>query len=153
MRKGWCGLSSPVEYGGWTEDGQRGDPMSAEELGVTGVALVRDIQAWSGLVRLKEPIEVLKQELRTYRDELGNELLDLPEMDLPEDLSDLPAPARFVPEYDNLILSHADRTRVISDEYRKRVFLSAGRVRAIILVDGIVRGAWKIENARGGRRS
>ncbi len=65
--------------------------MSAEELGVTGVALVRDVQAWSGLVRLKEPIEVLKQELRTYRDELGNELLDLPEMDLPEDLPDMPA--------------------------------------------------------------
>ncbi len=53
-----------------------------------------------------------------------------------------------MPEYDNLILSHADRTRGISDEYRKRVLLSAGRVRATILVDGIVRGAWKIENAR-----
>lgn len=59
-------------------------------------------------------------------------------------------PIRFVPEYDNLILSHADRARVMPDEYRQYIYLSAGRVRATILVDGFVRGAWKItrEKAR-----
>ena len=62
---------------------------------------------------------------------------------------DTPAPARFVPEYDNLVLSHADRTRVIADEHRSAVFLSAGRVRATFLIDGFVRGTWKIESARG----
>ncbi len=53
-----------------------------------------------------------------------------------------------MPDYDNLVLSHADRGRVISDEHRKKVFLSAARVRATFLVDGFVRGAWKIEKTR-----
>ena len=57
-------------------------------------------------------------------------------------------PACFLPEYDNLVLSHADRTRIIADEHRAGVFLSAGRVRATILVDGFVRGVWKIERSR-----
>jgi hypothetical protein len=53
-----------------------------------------------------------------------------------------------VPDYDNLMLSHADRGRVVSDEHRKKVFLSAARVRATFLIDGFVRGAWKVERAR-----
>jgi hypothetical protein len=134
-----------------------GGPLSGSEgprdlvlryLAAFGPATVKDAQAWSGLVRLKEPLEDFRRELRSYRDERGNELLDLPDNELPEDLADLPAPVRFVPEYDNLVLSHADRTRVISDEHRKRVFLSAGRVRSTILVDGFVRGAWRIEKTR-----
>ena len=128
-------------------EGPRG--LVLRYLAAFGPATVKDVQAWSGMVRLKEPVEELKQELQTYRDERGNELLDLPGMDLPEGLADLPAPVRFVPEYDNLILSHADRTRVISEEYRGLVFLSAGRVRATILVDGFVRGSWKVEKASG----
>ena len=82
-----------------------------------------------------------------FRDERGNELLDLPDAPLPP--ADTPVPVRFVPDCDNLILSHADRRRVIADEYRSRVFLSAARVRATFLVDGFVRGTWKIERARG----
>jgi len=97
-------------------------------------------------VRLKEPVEALKPELRIFWDERGNELLDVPDAPLPP--ADTPAPARFVPEYDNLVLSHADRSRVISDEYRSKVFLSAGRVRATFLVDGFVRGTWRIEKSR-----
>jgi len=115
-------------------------------LAAFGPATVRDIQAWSGLVRLKEPVEALKPELRIFWDERGNELLDVPDAPLPP--ADTPAPARFVPEYDNLVLSHADRSRVISDEYRSKVFLSAGRVRATFLVDGFVRGTWRIEKSR-----
>lgn len=112
-----------------------------------GPATVRDFQAWSGLVRQKDVIEALKPELRSYRDESGNELLDLP--DTPLTPPEAPAPVRFMPEYDNLVLSHADRRRIIADEYRKSVFLSAGRVRATFLVDGFVRGAWKIEKGKG----
>ena len=115
-------------------------------LAAFGPATVRDVQAWSGLVRLKEPVEALKPELRIFWDERGNELLDVPDAPLPP--ADTPAPARFVPEYDNLVLSHADRSRVISDEYRSKVFLSAGRVRATFLVDGFVRGTWRIEKSR-----
>jgi len=105
------------------------------------------VQTWSGLVRLKEGIGKLKPELRTFRDEQGNELLDLPGMPLPH--SDTLAPARFLPEYDNLVLSHADRARFVPEEHRKKVFLSAGRVRGTFLLDGTVRGIWKIERSRG----
>jgi hypothetical protein len=73
-------------------------------------------------------------------------LLDLPDAPLPP--GDTPAPPRFVPDYDNLVLSHADRGRVISDEHRKKVFLSAARVRATFLIDGFVRGAWRVEKTR-----
>ena len=116
-------------------------------LAAFGPGSVRDIQTWSGLVRLKDPIEELKPELRIFRDENGNELLDLPDAPLPP--ADAPAPPRFVPEYDNLVLAHADRTRVISDEHRSRVFLSAARVRATFLLDGFVGGTWKIEKIKG----
>jgi Winged helix DNA-binding domain len=115
-------------------------------LAAFGPATVKDVQTWSGLVRLKELIEEIKTDLRSFRDEWGNELLDL--LDTPLTPADTPAPVRFVPDYDNLILSHADRRRVIADEYRTKVFLSAGRVRATFLVDGFVRGAWKIEKTR-----
>jgi hypothetical protein len=122
-----------------------GDPrhLFFRYLAAFGPADVMDFQAWSGLTRTRGAIEALKPELRIFRDEKGNELLDLPDAPLPP--GDTPAPARFVPDYDNLILSHADRTRVISDEHRKKVFLPAARVRATFLVDGCVRGAWRIE--------
>ncbi len=110
---------------------------------------MKDVQAWSGLARLRDPIEALKPELRLFRDERGNELLDLPNMPLPP--ADAPAPARFLPEYDNLILSHADRTRVVPDEYRTSIFLSLARVRATFLVDGFTRGTWRIERGQGAR--
>jgi hypothetical protein len=115
-------------------------------LAAFGPATVRDVQTWSGRTQLKQPMEGLKGELRVFRDEAGNELLDLPGAPLPQ--GDIPAPPRFVPDYDNLVLSHADRGRVISDEHRKKVFLSAARVRATFLIDGFVRGAWKIERNR-----
>jgi hypothetical protein len=116
-------------------------------LAAFGPASVKDIQTWSGLVWLKEPIEELKPELRIFRDENGNELLDLPDTPLPP--ADAPAPPRFVPEYDNLVLAHANRTRVIANEHRSRVFLSAARVRATFLLDGFVGGTWKIEKTKG----
>jgi len=115
-------------------------------LAAFGPATVRDVQTWSGRMRLKQPIEEMRAELRTFRDEGGNELFDLPDAPLPP--GDTPAPPRFVPEYDNLVLSHADRGRVISEEHRKKVYLSAARVRATFLIDGFVRGAWKVEKAR-----
>ncbi len=115
-------------------------------LAAFGPATARDVQTWSGSMQLKRPVEELRAELRTFRDERGNELLDLPDAPLPSE--ETPAPPRFVPDYDNLVLSHADRRRIISDEHRKKIFLSAARVRATFLIDGFVRGAWKVERAR-----
>lgn len=114
-------------------------------LAAFGPATVKDFQAWSGLVRMGEAFGGFRPELRVYKDEAGNELFDLPDAPLPS--GDEPAAVRFVPEYDNLVLSHADRRRILADEHRKGVFLSAARVRATFLVDGFVRGAWKVEKA------
>jgi hypothetical protein len=115
-------------------------------LAAFGPATVRDIQTWSGRTQLKQPVEEMRPELLTFRDESGNELFDLPDAPLPP--ADIPAPPRFVPDYDNLVLSHVERGRVLPDEHRKKVFLSAARVRATFLIDGFVRGAWKIEKNR-----
>ena len=119
-------------------------------LAAFGPASVTDMQTWSGLAKLKDAFEKLKPDLQTYRDEQGRELFDLPDMPL-ADLadSDTPAPERFLPEYDNLLLSHTKRTRIIADEHRPKVFLPGLRVRATFLVDGFVRGGWKIEKAKG----
>ncbi|MGH3148103.1 MAG: winged helix DNA-binding domain-containing protein [Rubrobacter sp.] len=124
------------------------DPRSLvlRYLAAFGPATVRDVQTWSGRTRLEQSVEEIKPELRVFGDENGNELLDLPDAPLPE--GEVPVPPRFVPDYDNLVLSHVDRRRVISEEHRKKVFLSAARVRATFLIDGFVRGAWKVEKSR-----
>jgi hypothetical protein len=116
-------------------------------LAAFGPAKVTDIQTWSGLGKLKDAVAKLKPDLVTYKDEQGAELLDLPDMPIPD--PDTPAPERFLPEYDNLLLSHDKRTRVIADAHRKKVYLPGLRVASTILVDGFVRGAWKIEKTKG----
>ena len=116
-------------------------------LAAFGPASVQDMQTWSGFPKLKDAIAAFKAELRIYRDERGRELLDLPDLPLPD--AETPAPVRFLPEYDNLLLSHQNRTRVIPDKYHAHVFLAGLRVAATILVDGFVAGAWKIEKAKG----
>ncbi len=132
-----------------------GQPFSGSEeardlvlryLAAFGPAAAKDVQTWSGRTRLKPVVEQMRPELRTFYDENGNELFDLPDVPLPP--ADTPAPPRFVPDYDNLVLSHAERGRVLPEEHRKKVFLSAARVRATVLIDGFVRGAWKIEKNR-----
>jgi hypothetical protein len=112
-----------------------------------GPATVRDIQAWSGLTRLREPVERLRPGLRTFRDEQGNELFDLPEAPRPG--PDTPAPVRLVAEFDNLVLSHADRTRVISEQNRKRLFTKNGIFPGTVLVNGFALGMWRISRSKG----
>jgi hypothetical protein len=120
------------------------DPDPAElirrYLAAFGPASVADAQAWSGVPGLKPAFEALRDELVTFEDEGGRELFDLP--DAPRPPADTPAPPRLLPEYDNLVLAHADRTRFVAEEHRKAIYLTAGRVRATFLVDGVVAGVW-----------
>ncbi|MGH9844775.1 MAG: winged helix DNA-binding domain-containing protein [Blastocatellia bacterium] len=114
-------------------------------LAAFGPASVTDAQTWLGM-KLKDVFETLRPELQTYRDETRRELFDLPDSKLPAE--DTPAPVRFLPEFDNLLLSHSNRKRVVADEHRSRVYLPALRVAATILVDGFVQGAWKVEKTK-----
>lgn len=120
--------------------------MLRRYLAAFGPASVMDFQFWSGLVKLGPQIEPLKASLRVFQTEDGKDLLDLPDAPLPDEAT--PAPVRFVPEYDNLVISHKDRTRILADEHYKRVFLSAARVLATFLVDGFVAGTWKVTRSK-----
>jgi Winged helix DNA-binding domain len=116
-------------------------------LAAFGPASVADIQTWSGLTRLREVVEPLRPRLRVFADEAGRELFDLP--DAPRPPAELPVPVRFLPEFDNLLLSHADRTRVMTEEFRKRLFgVKNGVFPGTFLVDGFLRGEWRITKQR-----
>jgi hypothetical protein len=121
--------------------------LTLRYLAAFGPARVTDMQTWSGLPKLKENFEQLRGELVTYRDEQGVELFDLPDIALPP--ADTPAPERFLPEFDNLLLSHSNRTRVVADSHRSKVYLPALRVAATFLVDGFVAGTWKVNKSKG----
>ena len=60
----------------------------------------------------------------------------------------MPAPARFLPEFDNLVLAHADRTRLLAEEHRGRIVTKNLRVRATFLWDGMVAGTWEVKRER-----
>jgi DNA glycosylase AlkZ-like len=115
-------------------------------LAAFGPASAADVQAWSGLTRVRELIEPLRPRLRSFRDEEGRELFDLADGAVAD--PDRPTPPRFLPEFDNVILSHADRRRVIADEHRRRLY--ASRTLLAFLVDGFVKGTWSIARRDGG---
>ena len=118
------------------------DAMILRYLAAFGPASVQDIQAWCWLTRLNGVVERLRPRLRVFWTEDGVELFDLP--DAPRPHPDVPSPVRFLPEYDNLLLSHSDRSRVVAEGYLQRVF-----TRGSFLVDGFVRGAWKLAGKGG----
>jgi len=117
-------------------------------LAAFGPASVKDMQIWSGLTRLQPAFDALRAELITFRDEQGRELFDLPEAPLPD--MDRPAPVRFLPDFDNLVLAYDNRRRIIADAYRPFVFPGNSMVLPTFLVDGFVRGVWKVERTAAG---
>jgi hypothetical protein len=95
---------------------------------------------------MRAVLERLRPRLVTFRDERGRELFDLPKAPRPP--ATTAAPVRFLPDYDVLLLGHADRTRVVSDEHRPRLTTKNLRVLPAFLVDGFVAGTWELERAR-----
>jgi hypothetical protein len=116
-------------------------------LAAFGPATVADAQMWSGLRNLKPIVEALRPQLLTFRNEQGKELFDLPDAPRPD--PETPAPVRYLPEFDNLLLSHADRTRVIAEEHRNVVYQKGNlRLLSSFLVGGMVAGIWRLEAKR-----
>lgn len=125
------------------------DDVVLRYLAAFGPASVMDAQSWSGLTKLTEPFERLRPRLLTFRDEDGKELFDVPDAPRPD--PDVPAPVRFLGEYDNVLLGHADRRRFIPAGFPWQAMLAEGRFVSSLLVDGTLRATWRLE--RDGKRS
>jgi hypothetical protein len=139
-------LGQPVELDGGDDDVIR--RVILRYLAAFGPASVNDLQTWCGLTKLREPVERLRPRLRVFRDERGKELFDLPKAPRPD--PETPAPIRFLPEYDNLLLSHADRSRMFQEDVRV-LFRDDDRGLGAVLIDGFLQGVWKIR--RDGKRA
>ena len=116
-------------------------------LAAFGPATVADIQAWSGVTGLRLAVEALRTELVTVRDHEGRELFDLPDAPLPD--PETPAPPRFLPEYDNVLIGHADRSRIIPAGRSIPLPPGNGASMGTILVDGMYAGTWRIARSSG----
>jgi hypothetical protein len=122
------------------------DDLVLRYLSAFGPATPGDAQTWSGVRGLRETFERLRPKLVTFRDARKRELFDLPDAPRPDE--DTGAPVRFLPEFDNALLAHDDRTRIIADEHRGAVFLKNLQVLGTFLVDGFVAGTWRVDRTK-----
>jgi len=143
-------LGEPLDDHPRSPDGSRGaggrERLVERYLGAFGPASAKDAGRWSGVGEMKAAMDVMRDRLEVFRDERGRELFDLPGAPRPD--AETPAPPRFLPEFDNLVLAHDDRSRVIADEHRPLVTTKNLRVRATFLLDGAVAGTWSVELKR-----
>lgn len=106
-----------------------------------GPATAADITTWSAVTGIRQVLDSMRDDLVTYTDERGKKLVDLAGLTVAD--PDLPAPVRLLGKYDNLWLSHADRTRVAQPEKRKRWMGLNGGVGNTVFVDGMLEGLWR----------
>jgi hypothetical protein len=130
------------------EPGLTLDDLVRRYLAAFGPASVADAQNWLGLSRLAPTFEDLRPGLAIFRGEDGGELFDLPEANRPS--GETEAPVRFLGEFDNVLLAHEDRARIMTADHKRRLYTSNGVVRAAVLVDGFTAGRWRIEDGKAG---
>lgn len=160
--RAWLG-TEPTSYGGPTDEVAPGDDAERDAalgrlvmryLAAYGPASVADVQYWSGLTGLRPVVAALRDRLDVVRAEPtpagrpGRELLDVP--GAPRPPAATPAPVRFLADYDDVWLGHAERSRIVEPEHRDRVRSPNGVVPGRVLVDGYVRGTWAVRRVRGG---
>jgi hypothetical protein len=119
------------------------EPLVLRYLAAFGPARAADFQKWSGRAGAGEAFARLRTDLMVFEDEVGRELLDLP--DAPRPSGDTPAPPRLTGPYDNLVLSHADTARVVPPEHKPKVMTQNGLIAGPVLLDGFVVGNWRIK--------
>lgn len=130
----WLGKPVPLE--------SDTEALVRRYLAAFGPATPADARAWSGVAGLQQAFAALRPKLAVFRDEAGRELFDLP--GAPRPAEETPAPVRFLADFDNAILGHAERSRIVADEHRPRVITRNLLVPGTVLVDGFVAATWKI---------
>jgi DNA glycosylase AlkZ-like len=140
-RRGQARLTTAEAWLGVAPDGEPVETLIERYLAAFGPATVSDVQAWSGLAGLNRVVERHRGRLRVLRDEAGRELLDVPDGSLPD--PETPAPPRFLAPFDNAILAHSDRTRIVDPV--ARALVNRDRLMRTFLVDGFVAGTWALK--------
>jgi hypothetical protein len=123
------------------------DQLVLRYLAAFGPASVMDVQAWSGLTKLAEVVNRRRASLVTFTDEEGRELFDLPDAPRPD--PETPAPVRFLYDFDNLLLGHADRTRVLDVDFADHGYTAKTNLAPrAVLIDGFVGATWTVTRER-----
>jgi hypothetical protein len=122
------------------------DRLVLRYLAAYGPASPRDMQTWSGLWGLSATFEQLRPQLVVFQTEKGTELFDLPDAPRPD--PGTPAPIRFLPTFDNIFLSHLDRTRIARDRRWEAAWGVGAGGAAPYLIDGFIHGTWRIEREK-----
>jgi hypothetical protein len=148
------GASAWLGEGAFVEESAGLEHLARRYLGAFGPASAQDMAAWSGLAitRLRPAIAAIDDagDLSRYSDGRGRELLDL--AGSPRPRGDVPAPVRFLPMWDSLLLAYADRSRLMSESHRRLVTGRNGDTLPVFLVDGRVAGLWWAEAAGSSSR-
>src|SRR3954451_10905615 len=138
---------TPMEL--WLDSRIKEDPdpgrWIVRYLGAFGPATLADVSSWSGVTRLRPLMADLRPSLVAFRDVNGRELFDLPDAPRPD--PETPAPPRFLPEYDTVLLGHADRSRIIPPGRGIPLAPGNGGSMGTILVDGMFAGEWRISRS------
>ena len=123
------------------------DAFVLRYLAAFGPATVADVATWSWLTEVRPVMERLRPGLRAFRDEHGRELFDVPDGLLRD--PETPAPPRFLPEYDNVLLSHKDRTRITESLQKLPLPAGDGGRMGTFRVDGFTAGTWRVDRVGG----